>query len=281
MSPSSRNLPECWGHRGASAAFPENTLASFERAVRDGAEGIESGKIKDRVWYGPDGMEHLRTRREPKQPIPTFAETVAFLMQPENRHVSFNIDIKPQDNAKHMFTLMSEIITVQPDWQTALAPRILLGLWHSSYLPLAKEILPYCRRSHLGVSVKIAREYFWDDCDTFSIAMCALSNREGQKFLAECKQHGKRVMVWTVNNPDEMVEACRWGVDVILTDVTKTWLELRKSLEADFEQVSAKHGRRFLWTNPLFWSPVIGTLHYVSNYYFTRVVGPWEQATIL
>ena len=56
-------LPECWGHRGvscltppapheypltrptlqASAAYPENTLASFEAAMRDGAEGIESG----------------------------------------------------------------------------------------------------------------------------------------------------------------------------------------------------------------------------------------------
>lgn len=58
MSP----MSECWGHRGvghgrlsghplalltlfiqASAAYPENTLASFEAAIRDGAEGIESG----------------------------------------------------------------------------------------------------------------------------------------------------------------------------------------------------------------------------------------------
>lgn len=28
----------------ASAAFPENTLASFEAAIRDGSEGIESGR---------------------------------------------------------------------------------------------------------------------------------------------------------------------------------------------------------------------------------------------
>jgi hypothetical protein len=40
-----RALPECWGHRGASAVFPENTLASFEAAMRDGAEGIESGRV--------------------------------------------------------------------------------------------------------------------------------------------------------------------------------------------------------------------------------------------
>jgi len=36
-------LPECWGHRGASAAFPENTLLSFKAAIADGAHAIESG----------------------------------------------------------------------------------------------------------------------------------------------------------------------------------------------------------------------------------------------
>ena len=34
-------LPLVIGHRGASAAAPENTLASFERALRDGADGLE------------------------------------------------------------------------------------------------------------------------------------------------------------------------------------------------------------------------------------------------
>ncbi len=39
------------------------------------------GRIKERNWYGEDGMEHLRTIREPAQPIPTFAETVTLLMK--------------------------------------------------------------------------------------------------------------------------------------------------------------------------------------------------------
>ncbi|CEL59274.1 Phosphatidylglycerol phospholipase C OS=Schizosaccharomyces pombe (strain 972 / ATCC 24843) GN=SPAC4D7,02c PE=3 SV=2 [Rhizoctonia solani AG-1 IB] len=110
-----RVLPECWGHRGASAAFPENTLASFEAAMRDGAEGIESdvhvslddivlmfhdpslgrttdgrGLIREKRWSGD--MEHVRTVREPKQAIPTFAQTIELLMRPENRHVTFNTD---------------------------------------------------------------------------------------------------------------------------------------------------------------------------------------------
>ena len=59
-------------------------------------------------------------------------------------------------------------------------------------------------------------------------------------------------MVWTVNEPDHMMEvtpifsppfhteadnepqAVRWEVDAILTDVTKTWLDLRTALRCGF-----------------------------------------------
>lgn len=47
---------------------------------------LRSGHIKDRQWYGQDGMEHVRTRKEPKQSIPTFAETIALLMQASRLH---------------------------------------------------------------------------------------------------------------------------------------------------------------------------------------------------
>lgn len=40
MSPDS-HIPLIIGHRGASTVAPENTLAAFERALRDGADGIE------------------------------------------------------------------------------------------------------------------------------------------------------------------------------------------------------------------------------------------------
>ena len=30
-----------WAHRGASTHAPENTIAAFERAIQDGADGIE------------------------------------------------------------------------------------------------------------------------------------------------------------------------------------------------------------------------------------------------
>ena len=36
--------PHVVGHRGFSAKYPENTLLSFDQAVKAGANGIESGK---------------------------------------------------------------------------------------------------------------------------------------------------------------------------------------------------------------------------------------------
>ncbi|KAF9448994.1 PLC-like phosphodiesterase [Macrolepiota fuliginosa MF-IS2] len=226
-----RILPDCWGHRGASARFPENTLASFEAAIRDGAEGIESdvhtskdnvvlmfhdpdlrrttnstGWIKERNWFGEDGMQHVRTIKEPQQPIPTFAETIELLMKPENRHVKFNVDVKIWNDPEKLFNLLHEIISSQPSWEMILAPRILLGLWHPKFVRAAKKILPYCRRSYLGVSPYLARKYFWDDCDAFSVAFAALTSAEGERFREECKKAGKYLMVWTVNDPARMVE---------------------------------------------------------------------------
>ena len=34
-------MTQIWAHRGASAAAPENTLAAFDLAVRQGAQGVE------------------------------------------------------------------------------------------------------------------------------------------------------------------------------------------------------------------------------------------------
>lgn len=38
------------------------------------------GLIRERVWAGEGGMEHVRTVKEPKQAIPTFAQAIGLLM---------------------------------------------------------------------------------------------------------------------------------------------------------------------------------------------------------
>lgn len=305
MSVAQRTLPECWGHRGASAAFPENTLASFEAAMRDGAEGIESdvhisaddvvvmfhdpaldrttdgkGLIREQNWYGDNGMQNLRTVKKPAQSIPTFAETVELLMKPENQHVKFNVDVKPQNNPARLFSLMHTIISSHENWQTVLAPRLLIGLWHPTFLVHAKEHLPYCRRSYIGGDPSIARKYFWKDVDAFSMSFGSLTTGDGEKFRKECQTAGKKLMVWTVNDPACMMEAVRWNVDAILTDVTKTWLDLRSALQVDYDKIARQHGRLFLWTTMHYYTPVQILARRASKAKLETIVGPFKGAVV-
>jgi len=172
---------------------------------------------------------------------------------------------------------MHEIITTQPDWQIALAPRIVLGLWHPRFIVFAKARLPYCRRSYIGHSTYTARKYFWNDCDAFSIAFAALTTFDGQKFRDECKNSGKSLMVWTVNDPKHMMEAVRWGVSAIITDVTKTWLDLRSGLQMDYEKIVSQHGRIFLWTTLRFYTPIQAMNVRFSQDYLERIAGPFDE----
>ncbi|PCH44691.1 PLC-like phosphodiesterase [Wolfiporia cocos MD-104 SS10] len=303
---SSKPLPECWGHRGASAAFPENTLVSFEKAIRDGCECIESdvhvsldnvilmfhdpsldrttngkGLLREHYWYGPDGMEHLRTIKEPKQSIPTFPELIALIMKPENRHVKLNVDVKVYNDPDRIFSLMRDIISVQPDWEEALAPRIILGLWHSKFIAPAQTMLPYCRLIHIGFSINIARTYFWESCSGFSIFFSTLASAHGEKFRKDCKAAGKDLIVWTVNKPEYMAEAVRWEADAIITDVPHTWIQLRNSLKADRKKTLSQHGRSFLWTTWRLYFPVVRFWEIIAWYWLKRLGGPMQKYSLI
>ena len=52
-----------------------------------------SGLIREKEWFGSEGMEHARTKKTPIQSIPTFAETVELLMKVRGSLIlgSFNL----------------------------------------------------------------------------------------------------------------------------------------------------------------------------------------------
>jgi phosphatidylglycerol phospholipase C len=56
--------------------------------------------------------------------IPTFRETIALLMRPENMKVFLNIDVKVDNDPERLFTLMHEIVSSYPEYKTVLAPRL-------------------------------------------------------------------------------------------------------------------------------------------------------------
>jgi len=86
-------------------------------------------------------------------------------------------------------------------------------------------------------------------------------------------------MVWTVNDPDHMMEAVRWGVNAIITDVTKTWLDLRLALQLDYEKIVSQHGRIFLWTTWRFYTPIQAMFVRVDQLWLESIAGPFDQPT--
>lgn len=267
------DMPECWGHRGASATFPENTIASFEKAILDGSEGLETdvhittddvivmfhdptlerttngkGLIYERPYFGEDGIEHLRTLKQPAQQIPTFNQICDLLMRPDCKHVKLNLDIKPDNNPDRLFPLMRKVIESYPKFETDLAPRLILGLWHPKFLESALINVPSMKRIHIGASPRAARKYFWKDCTGFSMYFACLVGADGQAFIADAQRAGKDIYVWTVNRKDEMIEATRWGVKAVLTDKTALFQDLRKDMTQDFASTrQVEVGMFFRW----------------------------------
>ena len=90
--------------------------------------------------------------------------------------------MKPHNDPERLFSLMHKIISAQEDWQTALAPRVILGLWHPRFILATIKIVPYLRRSYIGASISLARDYFWDYCHTFSVNFATLATTEGARF---------------------------------------------------------------------------------------------------
>ncbi|KAL0576169.1 hypothetical protein V5O48_005810 [Marasmius crinis-equi] len=201
-------------------------------------------------------------------------------MKPENHHVKFNIDVKVQNDPDRLFSLMHKVISAQHDWETVLAPRLLLGLWHPRFLAYAKARMPYCDRSYLGNSPERAKKYFWDDCGTMSMSFGSMVGKDGERFRKDCKAAGKKLMIWTVNEPQQMMEVARWGADVIITDVTQTWLEFRKALGTDYEKEGGKYGRAFLWMQYQYYPPYQMFRQYVATRWLESVAGPFSIADL-
>lgn len=69
----------------------------------------------------------LPATKLPAQSICTFNETLQLLIKPEARHVQLNVDVKLDNDPEVLFELMNREIMKFEDWESELAPRLILG----------------------------------------------------------------------------------------------------------------------------------------------------------
>lgn len=235
------HIPAIIGHRGASAIAPENTLAAFNLAVDLQADAVELDVklTKDRVpvvMHDPtvdrttDGhgkvseltLADLKKldagmKKAPKfagERIPTLAEV--FEAVAAARSVWINVELTNYTTRGDGL----EAVVVALIQKMNLQRRVLL----SSFNPFAIRNV-----KRLDPSLPVAQLTAWKMPIYLRDAWLAPFVRHEarhpdyvqlkQKGVAHYKRRGYRVNVWTTNDPADLRDFARQGVDGLITDV--------------------------------------------------------------
>ena len=231
------DLPQVIGHRGAALAAPENTLESFREAHRQGARWVEfdvgltaddqilvmHDDTLDRTTNGK-GPAHAQTLAALKQldagfwfgkqftgiKLPTLAETVALLAELD---MMCNVEIKGSSrNAETTKAVMTELRRTWP----ADKPKPLVSSFEIECLRGAQAEAPEFPRGYLIGG----RPLDWlAQARSIAAATINIDNDHAtQPWMAELKQPGYGVLVWTVNAPERAARLIEWGADGVFTD---------------------------------------------------------------
>jgi glycerophosphoryl diester phosphodiesterase len=230
-----------YGHRGAPAHLPENTLPAFEKALADGANALEldvhptaDGHFV--VAHDPDGRrtagvsETIRslsldqvkrwnvavgTGRSDleRHTVPSLTETLEAFSD-----VPMSIDLKPDDPSAVPGLLeivarhgAEERVTLA-SFSTRVVRRI-RGLGYSGRTTLAKFEVAVLR----FLPGAIAKRYVRGDAAHIPVVHNGI-RLDGRRFIARCRALGLRVEYWVVDDPKEARRLLDLGATGIMSD---------------------------------------------------------------
>ncbi len=237
---------EIWAHRGASGYMPENTLKSFEEAVRRGADGVELD-----IQYTKDGkivVCHDET-------IDRTSNGTGWLKDytfDELRKLNFNKTHPETGDAE--IPLMSEVFDLLAPTNLCINIELKTGIF--DYDGIEKEIVAmthakgfenrviYSSFNHYSVmrikeadpAAKTAFLYEDGPIDFIPYALKYnvdaihpwVYNLRYPGLMADAKAHGLKVNVWTVNTEEDLAYCDQMGADAIITnlpDVARNYYE--------------------------------------------------------
>ncbi len=203
--------PLLLGHRGASAlkSIPENTFASFDRALADGCDGFEfdvrlTADGEAVVCHDPKvaGYEISRAPAKQVSQLPRLRDVL-------QRYRDSFLDIELKVKGLERITL---------DLFLRHKPR--RGFVVSSFIPgVLKSVRAEDATIPLGLICESKTQLrFWSELPIeYVIAHQELVEPE---LIRKIKGAGKEVLVWTVNDPAQMHRFADSGVDGIISDDT-------------------------------------------------------------
>ena len=245
-----------YAHRGASAEFPENTTAAFQRAIDLRADGIEldvhlssdgvpvviHDETVDRTTNGTGAINGMTAERLGQLDagrgfgVPTLAAVLDLI----GTHLHFNIEIKSNRAGQAVIDEVGR----RPDLRWAISSfdwdvlRFVKGelpradLWPLTYGPRESiaatvdyisgqdEIYPGARRwaESLRTTGNVLEAALDLGRDLGSTTLSIGQYGLKQDAIRLVHDHGFAAWVWTVDDPERAGELASWGVDSLCTD---------------------------------------------------------------
>ena len=203
--------PLLLGHRGARAlkSIPENTIASFDQALADGCDGFEfdvrrTADEEAVVCHDPKavGFEISRATAMQVSQLPRLRDVL-------QRYRDSFLDIELKVKGLERITL---------DLFLRHKPR--RGFVVSSFQPGAlKSVHALDATIPLGLICESKTQLrLWNELPVeYVIPQQELVDSE---LVRKIKGAGKKILVWTVNDPADMKRFAEYGVDGIISDDT-------------------------------------------------------------
>lgn len=221
-----------FGHRGAKAYAPMNTMPAFELALEQGAVGVELDVHLTRdghvvivhdftVDRTSNGSGHVGdfTLEEIRQldagawfdarfkgvQIPTLDE----VFQQFGRDLTFNVEIKYESETSNGIEYAVRDLIYQHNMQT----RVIVSSFHAGMLQWFRAIDTEIPLGYLTMSGNID-EYLSLDCEAYHPHHELID----AQYVARANAQGRFVNTWTVNDPQRAKALFGMGVNVVITD---------------------------------------------------------------
>jgi glycerophosphoryl diester phosphodiesterase len=255
------STPLIIGHRGASAAAPENTLAAFSSALEEGADGIEfdvrlsrdgvpvvihDASLKrtaqiDRLVRDLDASElqgcdvsnwFRPAQSEKKQfvgTVPTLAEVFELL-----RQTNALLYLEMKSDAAGATALVETVVNEIHEAQ--IAGRVIVSSFDLGAVDLVKKIDPAISTAAL-FEPKLSRPL--STLRRLKMIDLAIQHRTNEialhhslvspRVIRKAKESGLPVVVWTVDEVGWIQLAHRLGVKALITNSPATMIAMRNS----------------------------------------------------
>jgi glycerophosphoryl diester phosphodiesterase len=200
-------------HRGASAAFPENTIEAFRAARALGADWVELD-----VWRAADGA--LVVRHDSDLPDGRPIGSIGAADVPADvplldaalaacDGMGVNVEIKPHAD----YAVVEPTVAVIRAW----GGPVIVSSFDHALVDRVRAVAPDLPTAWLVLNDPAS---VVEACAAAGhVALHPWNPMVDEALVTQCRKAGLALNTWTVDDPDRIRELAAWGVDGIVTNL--------------------------------------------------------------